>query len=645
MFGFGPSLELYDASLDFFLSHALNPAALKEHRERIVMRQSQGQYHRAASSIQELLSHVVSDPKEWNQKISQAPDHLQALRGLGFYEPEPCLAALSGIDQLLTLASLAYHPCVISRDSFMHPGQGPGGQLDLFCGDLDANPFGGLCKQGLAPRLKNPDLGLVVIFVCSASQVWPALTMARFAKTQCPEARIALALDPARPNPNPPDPDTYWDALVPLDDPRPLMDLAAGVSGLEAHPRDISPPDFTGLPLEDYLAPEPVLSLRAVDPQGGLMQPAALAQTLEHTAKAHQCKALRIVQDLLSPDFIRQTGLNQPDFILGMESSLTGPWAKEDIAAVYEAGVRLITWQTPAGSQEQVKDLTKTLWASSKAGLWNHIVLASPQNGGLDPALARFIATNPHLCHSRQSPAPAEPEGAEPGAQGATLEITTAYSSLSPLPGHPFWNHLLDNAYLLLLQKKWGRKELFRLRVRDDGCTTYTLGQNLQFLYLPPEELPDGFFEDICRLVEAGEAVGTKWIRYNLERAFLIGHAVEEGVVVGTVSLKHPREEFLSSLKQKTGLDLSNYVERGYNSARPEYRGLGIGTRLVKGLTRRATEIDQKLYSTIHEDNLVAQKIALDAGTKKVATYFSDALHKNIGVWIPEWMLDKDQTS
>ena len=89
-------------------------------------------------------------------------------------------------------------------------------------------------------------------------------------------------------------------------------------------------------------------------------------------------------------------------------------------------------------------------------------------------------------------------------------------------------------------------------------------------------------------MVEAGGSVGIQWVRYNLERAFLIAYATEQGVVVANSSLKYPRQEYVEKLKTNSGIDVSNYLERGYTSVRPEYRGLGIGTRLLDGLTRRA---------------------------------------------------------
>jgi carbamate kinase len=67
---------------------------------------------------------------------------------------------------------------------------------------------------------------------------------------------------------------------------------------------------------------------------------------------------------------------------------------------------------------------------------------------------------------------------------------------------------------------------------------------------------------------------------------------------------------------------------------------MGIGTKLLEGLTARAGK--KKVFSIIGEDNVATQKIALRNQTKKVTTFYSERLGKEMGVWMPAWMLDED---
>jgi GNAT superfamily N-acetyltransferase len=205
------------------------------------------------------------------------------------------------------------------------------------------------------------------------------------------------------------------------------------------------------------------------------------------------------------------------------------------------------------------------------------------------------------------------------------------------LPGRPLWNGLNDPVYLLLYVNRYGVKKVIHWRVQDDGVTVHGLGENMVYHFVKPRDLPPGYLDEICRMIESGGSVGTKWVRYNLERAFLIGYALEHDLIVGNSILKHPRPEYVEAVNRQSDLDLSQYLERGYTSVRPEYRGMGIGTKLLEGLTERIG--NKKLFSIIGKDNVATQKIALRNKTRQVATFYSKSLNKEVGVWIPEKML------
>jgi len=166
---------------------------------------------------------------------------------------------------------------------------------------------------------------------------------------------------------------------------------------------------------------------------------------------------------------------------------------------------------------------------------------------------------------------------------------------------------------------------------------------DITFYYKKPCDLPEGYMNAICKLVEAGGSVKTKFVRYNLERAYLIAYAMEKGVIIGNSSLKHPREEFIEQIKNITGFDFTNFIERGYTSVKHEYRALGVGTKLLEGLTKRAG--NHKIFSIISEDNKATQKIALRNNTKKIAVYFSKNSGKKMGLWMPEHMIDSGWNS
>ena len=215
-----------------------------------------------------------------------------------------------------------------------------------------------------------------------------------------------------------------------------------------------------------------------------------------------------------------------------------------------------------------------------------------------------------------------------------------SYTNVAQLPGEPFWKILEDPVYLWLYLNRYNKKVLFRMRTDSRKGSVIRLGSRIRFYFKKPEDLPCGFMDEICRMVEAGGSVDIRYVRYNLERAYLIGYAMENDIIIGNSSLKHPREEFIERINRITNLDFIHFLERGYTSVRPEYRALGVGARLLEGLTKRSG--DHKIFSIISEDNKATQKIALRTKTRKIVTYYSEKVGKELGVWMPEQMIDDD---
>ena len=91
------------------------------------------------------------------------------------------------------------------------------------------------------------------------------------------------------------------------------------------------------------------------------------------------------------------------------------------------------------------------------------------------------------------------------------------------------------------------------MRTDDKKQSVITLGSHIEFFYKKPGELPQGYMDEICKMVEAGGSVDPQFVRFNLERAYLIGYALDNGLLVGNSCLKHPRDEFIQRLKKKNG--------------------------------------------------------------------------------------------
>jgi len=261
----------------------------------------------------------------------------------------------------------------------------------------------------------------------------------------------------------------------------------------------------------------------------------------------------------------------------------------------------------------------------SRAGIWNHLTLDGP---AAVAANRDAVARQPNIVHSWEATA----------GDGRKSIADDGYRKLPALPGRPLGQVVDNPVHRFVLIDRFGKNWLLRSRADKETNRIVTLGEAMTYRFCPPDRLPDGCLDDICAMVAAGGTVAATHVRSNLERAYLIGYVLENGIVVANSSLKNPRPQYIDSVRQRTGLDLTGFVERGYTSVRPEYRGLGIGTRLLEGLTARAG--DRKIFSVIAEDNEATKIIARRNRTRRVAGYYSEKAGKPVGIWMPEWMID-----
>ena len=312
-----------------------------------------------------------------------------------------------------------------------------------------------------------------------------------------------------------------------------------------------------------------------------------------------------------------------------MDVDLDGRSGGEDERLVPEPELKMIRWVCPPGLPRLP---LKALSQAARSGIWNHVVAPGLFTGPEQANLRQTVLDHPHIVDSFQD------TQARSGlsASGLNPENGGIYDRIARLPGIPAWQTLSGPSEILALLKRWPRSVLSRFRWDGAGGRMLCLGNQIAFRFTEPRNLPAGFLDQICRMVAAGGAVQATHVRANLEKAHLIGYAEEFGVIVADSSLKHPRPEFIQRLKKETGYDFTGFVERGYTSVRPEYRSLGVGRTLLKGLTDRAG--GQKVFSIIGEDNVATQKMALAVQTRKITTYFSHERKKTLGVWMPETM-------
>jgi len=154
---------------------------------------------------------------------------------------------------------------------------------------------------------------------------------------------------------------------------------------------------------------------------------------------------------------------------------------------------------------------------------------------------------------------------------------------------------------------------------------------DISYFFEKPQEISLKTLDQIRNLIREGDGVGTSWVKENLGDAFLIGYAEHEGEVVGTSTHKYPKEEYRKKIEAVTALDLTGYLERGYTAVRPEYRDLGIGGRLIRGLIEKSE--NKKVYVTIRMDNSPPLKMTYKEGMVLAGKFINERTGHELGVF------------
>jgi GNAT superfamily N-acetyltransferase len=503
----GAGWDVWDANLEFVRDHLLSPSRLEAAWQRVRMRLPKGPPGSGAVWPQHLVA-ALEDPARRGAWFDSAPMDVTRFRSESFYDPMVFGAASMRLAAAAVVIRMDWQLAAATADRV--PFELP---QDLTPAHIAA-PLDAFFEPIAADRLAQSDCQRVILVTNSRQQAAAADRLAARIRRLRPDLAVAIR--------------------------------QAAVGPLGRGDRRL--PNYSGIHVHAYLAPEPVLAYPADSgPKAG-----------------------------------------QPD-----------------------AGARMDRWLRRSGGV---------------CGLIAGAVSAPPAPGGGGPA---------------QTARPRE-TGRTGGRIPWPLNLADvhlsagppAYGSTRPLRGRPLAQWLTDSAHRLLFLRRHGRKNLSRWRVDGDNAGVYRLGTSLRFVYRPPEAIPADTFEEICRMVEAGGTVDMRHVRRNLRHAFLIAYVLEGGNVVGNSSLKRPRPEYIAAVGRRTDLDLRGCLERGYTSVRPEYRGLGIGTRLLSGLTRRAG--GRRLFSIIAEDNTATQTIARRNRTRKVVSFYSQKAGKPVGLWMPE---------
>jgi radical SAM superfamily enzyme YgiQ (UPF0313 family) len=229
--------------------------------------------------------------RETGPRLADAVEAAKAtIRSEAFYDGELSLPSFEVVLSALRLASLPYYPATLELQTY-NPAYRPDSSRAIFraVDDRERNMFVDLFEELVLPDLRREDPDVVGISIPCVNQIIAAMTLTRLIKREGLRAHVTIGGPMVsiwrEQLPRVPAMFDLFDSAVVFDGEEPLLQLcqrlAAGDSlesvpnliyrdgsevrsNVRLHPSKIAevpPPDFAGLPLDRYLAPELALPL------------------------------------------------------------------------------------------------------------------------------------------------------------------------------------------------------------------------------------------------------------------------------------------------------------------------------------------------------------------------------------------------
>lgn len=398
------------------LRHDYGPTASKKPPKRVHPRQEQ-------------ILWALQEGPRLAEKVQAAK---QVVKSEAFFDGETSLGAFEIIIQCLEIASLPFYPATLNLQTYIsaYPVDSSAGLL-VAVKDPYHNIFLDLFRQGLLQDVKREQPDVVGISIPSMPQMLAGMTLGYLlkheSKVNCHVAVGGPHISMLREElPKVPEIFSLFDSAVVFDGEVPLLKLVEAVTGdgdLTAVPnliykdgdrirvnerqpqvkiQDLPLPDFDGLPLERYLAPQLVLPLltargcyfgKCAFCNVGYGEPEAFSQ-LKAEQLAAQMLALHekygTVHIFFADEAITPRNLQHLSPLL---EQLGGPiqWgscarfekviSEELLQSMRRGGCRMLLWGLETASepmiQQMVKgiqraDMSRILQESAAAGIWNH---------------------------------------------------------------------------------------------------------------------------------------------------------------------------------------------------------------------------------------------------------------------------------
>jgi len=717
------SVSQVDLSLEFFVNHVLTKPFLFRTLGKLENELIKGKKTALSEEHTKMLHSFLKNESSYHHAIEQVDNAKKTLKDKElFFDIQLLLNAQSTLYKLLSFVSTATYPYVFTFNTFNTAQIKNFRSLFQFFDD-EKNIFKDFYQTFIPNLIASKPSNIIGISICTSNQLVPGLYLAWFLKENYKDKWIVLGgkyiervldafLNNAELAMKICDFIIIGDGEIPLEgllsafknqkNPENIPNTICFLRKTPVFPRnEYVPitqrphPDFSDLPLKEYLSPYPLLPIRLsegcywgkctfcsrYDNRRFETLPVEEAVSLiEDLSKKHQTHVFMINDDCLTPNYLERFAKGilrkgiKVNFSLWAKPVST--FTKERLRLLSEAGFKLIRWGVETGNERILKlmnkgtnipDTISVMRYSYEEGIWNHamVIFGFPtetEQEALDTlrflekysdciqssiffkfSLLRHshIYNNPQI-YSINIIEKSDNEFSFETNFECSLgmdkqQIDNFYNEaqgyrLKELYGYPAWFYMRIREYLFLYLTKHHAHAVQRWKVEPESHKVYNAGEHVEYVFLGGEEITDDLVERLKKLIMLGGEVGTSWVEDNLKEAVYVGYAIEKERIIGTMTHKRPKEKYLKYLYEKTGLDLKGYLERGYSFVRPEYRGLGIGDKLLKGLVAKTP--DEKIYVTIRLDNIPAIKLTTKNNMKLKASFTNEKTGHLVGIFV-----------
>jgi anaerobic magnesium-protoporphyrin IX monomethyl ester cyclase len=459
--GHGVEVIQRDLNIEIF-DHILSPRYLEQAANHL--RRDYGARGKRVPShkIAAPADHVAWALSNAQRLIGGVDRAKHIMRSNGFFEPDLGRQAIETVADALALASLPYYPAALEISSY-HPAFSADSSQNILreVRDPHHNMLRHLFEHLALPDIQRQRPDIVGISVPSMAQLTPALTLAALIKEHKLQCHITiggphitmlreqLAQTPAL--------FELIDSAIIFDGEQPLLQLCQAVKekqnlaeipnliyrdgeqirvNTRQKPEKIGNlplPDFHGLPLTRYLAPElmlPLLTARGCyygkcafcnvgygEPeQFSLMQSEQLASQMQQLQREYGINTILFADEALTPrtmrDLSRILVRDKVNLHWGGCARFEKPITGELLQGIYQAGCRMLLFGLESASDPimqrmlkgtQLEHMHRILQQSTQAGIWNHTFFFFGFPGEtLDDAQAtvNFLYQNKYHIHS-----------------------------------------------------------------------------------------------------------------------------------------------------------------------------------------------------------------------------------------------------